>query len=123
MAERKRITRLVPIIVVAVALAVGYWIGQVRDDGLGAQDVSPTRAMDRDYYVPNSEDLARDEMATLVVQVNGKLRERITVPPSITEDEARQLVMESEKVMAHLEGKQLVKVIYVPGRLVNLVVR
>ncbi|MFC2019710.1 leucine--tRNA ligase [Chloroflexota bacterium] len=68
-------------------------------------------------------ELARDEMVTLVVQVNGKLRERITVPPFITEFEAIKLAHGSPKVMVHLEGKQIIKVIYVPGRLVNLVVR
>ena len=65
MTERKRLMRLAPIIVVALALAIGYWVGQVRDDGLGAQGVSPTKARDRDYYVPNSEDLARDEMRVI----------------------------------------------------------
>jgi leucyl-tRNA synthetase len=58
-----------------------------------------------------------------VVQVNGKVRDRIEVPPSISEDEAKRLVAASEKVKAHLEGKEVVKTIYVPGRLVNLVVR
>jgi len=70
-----------------------------------------------------NEDLARDEEATLVVQVNGKLRDRITVPLSITEAEAKSLAMASQRVKAHLEGRELLKTIYVPGRLVNLVVR
>ncbi len=68
------------------------------------------------------EVLARDEEVTLVVQVNGKLRDRITVPVSITEAEAKQLASESQRVRAYLEGKELIKVIYVPKRLVNLVV-
>jgi leucyl-tRNA synthetase len=70
-----------------------------------------------------NEELARDEEATLVVQVNGKLRDRITVPLSITEVEAKSLAMASQRVKAYLEGKELLKTIYVPGRLVNLVVR
>ena len=70
-----------------------------------------------------NEELARDEEATLVVQVNGKLRDRITVPLSITEAEAKSLAMASQRVKAHLEGRELLKTIYVPGRLVNLVVR
>jgi len=69
------------------------------------------------------EALARDEEITLVVQVNGKLRDRIAVPASITEAEARQLVLERPRVKAHLEGKEITDMIYVPGRLVNLVVR
>jgi leucyl-tRNA synthetase len=82
-----------------------------------------------DYSIHNQswpkwdEELAKDEEITLVVQVNGKLRERITVPASITEAQARQLVLESKRVKVHLEGKEIIKTIYVPGRLVNLVVR
>ena len=69
------------------------------------------------------EELAKDEEITLVVQVNGKLRDRMVVPASITEAEARQAALESQRVKAYLEGKEVVKTIYVPGRLVNLVVR
>jgi len=69
------------------------------------------------------EGLAKDEEVTLVVQVNGKLRDRIAVPASITEAEAKKLALESKRVKVHLEGKKIVKTIYVPGRLVNLVVR
>ncbi len=82
-----------------------------------------------DYSIHNQswpkwdEALAKDEEITLVVQVNGKLRDRIAVPVSITEAEARQLAQERERVKAYLEGKEIVNIIYVPGRLVNLVVR
>jgi len=69
------------------------------------------------------EELAKDEEITLVVQVNGRLRDRITVPVTISEDEARQLALESPKARPHTEGKQLVRAIYVPQKLVNLVVR
>ncbi len=69
------------------------------------------------------EDLAREEEITLVVQVNGKLRDRITVPVSISEDEARAAALNSDRVKVHLDGKKIVNVVYVPGRLVNLVVK
>ena len=69
------------------------------------------------------EALAKEEEITLVVQVNGKLRDRISVPASITEAEAKKLATESEKAKPHVQGKQVVNVIYVPGRLVNIVVR
>jgi len=83
----------------------------------------------REYSIHNQswpqwdEALAKDEEITLVVQVNGKLRDRINVPASITEDEARQLARESKRVKFYLEDKVIVKEIYVPGKLVNLVVR
>ena len=58
-----------------------------------------------------------------MVQVNGRLRDRISVPASISEDEAKKLAMERERVKSYLDGKEVSKVIYVPGRLVNLVVK
>jgi leucyl-tRNA synthetase len=69
------------------------------------------------------KELAKDEEITLVVQVNGKLRDRIAVPAAITEAEARQIALERQRVKAYLEGRQIINIIYVPGRLVNLVVR
>jgi leucyl-tRNA synthetase len=69
------------------------------------------------------EALAKDEEITLVVQVNGKLRDRITVPVSITEASAKKLARESQRVAAHLEGKKVIKEIYVPGKLLNIVVK
>ncbi|MEK7354385.1 MAG: leucine--tRNA ligase [Chloroflexota bacterium] len=69
------------------------------------------------------EALAKDEEVTLVVQVNGKLRDRITVSASITEAEAKKEAMASEKVRVHLDGKTVVKEIYVPGKLLNVVVK
>jgi leucyl-tRNA synthetase len=69
------------------------------------------------------EALAKDEEITLVVQVNGKVRDRVTVPASTTEVEAMQVAAESTRVQPYLEGKQIVNRIYVPGRLVNIVVK
>jgi leucyl-tRNA synthetase len=69
------------------------------------------------------EELAKEEEVTLVVQVNGKLRDRITVPASITEAQAKEKALASQKVKVHLEGKKVLKTIYVPGRLVNIVVK
>jgi leucyl-tRNA synthetase len=66
--------------------------------------------------------VARDEF-TLVVQVNGKLRDRVTVPVSIIEEEARKIAGEQEKVKPFVEGREVVRVIYVPGKLVNIVVK
>ena len=68
------------------------------------------------------DELARDEEITLVVQVNGRVRDRIQAPASIAEDEARTLALESHKVQPYLDGSQIKQVIYVPGRLVNVVV-
>jgi leucyl-tRNA synthetase len=71
----------------------------------------------------HDEELAREEEVTLVVQVNGKLRDRLTVPAGTGEEAARELALASERVKAHLEGKQIAKTVFVPDKLVNLVVR
>jgi leucyl-tRNA synthetase len=68
------------------------------------------------------ESLIAAEQITLVVQVNGKLRDRIVVPADIAEEEAKELALSSAKVRPHVEGRELRKSVYVPGRLVNLVV-
>ena len=66
---------------------------------------------------------SRSDTVTLVVQVNGKLRDRIEVAADAPEDELLALARASEKVGRHLDGKEIVKEIVVPGKLVNLVVR
>jgi leucyl-tRNA synthetase len=68
------------------------------------------------------EEAAREDEMTLVVQINGKVRERLTVPIGTEPQELERLALETEKVRAELYGKQLRKVIVVPGKLVNLVV-
>jgi leucyl-tRNA synthetase len=68
------------------------------------------------------ESLILAEEITLVVQVNGKLRDRIEAPADITEEGARELALSSARVRPHVEGRNLKKSVYVPGRLVNLVV-
>ena len=67
------------------------------------------------------EDAAAQDEITLVVQVNGKVRDRITVPADISEDDAKNSALASEAVIKSLEGKQPRQVIYVKGRLVNIV--
>jgi len=60
---------------------------------------------------------------TLVVQVNGKLRDRIEAAADAPKDELLRLAHASEKVARFLDGKEIAKEIVVPGKLVNLVVR
>jgi leucyl-tRNA synthetase len=65
--------------------------------------------------------LVLDEV-TVVVQVNGKLRARLTVPAAATEDDLRKLALANENVARSMEGMKIRKAIYVPGKLLNLVV-
>ena len=69
------------------------------------------------------EKLLERETFMLVVQVNGKLRDRIEAESGAPEEELLRLARESENVQRHLDGKQVVKEVVVPGKLVNLVVR
>jgi len=69
-----------------------------------------------------NETLVKEEEVTLVVQVNGKLRDKLIVPASINNEEAKKLALASPKVIKHLDGKDPLKIIYVAGKLVNIVV-
>ncbi len=67
--------------------------------------------------------LAKEEEIEIPVQVNGKLRSRVVVPADAAEEFVIERVLADEKVKAMIAGKQIVKKLYVPGRLVNIVVK
>jgi leucyl-tRNA synthetase len=87
-----------------------------------------TEVLGKEYSIHNQlwpevdpELMAKEEI-TLIVQVNGKLRDRIVVPVDISKADAEKTALASEGAGPYLEGKEIKKVIYVPGRLVNIVV-
>ena len=63
------------------------------------------------------------ETFELIVQVNGKLRDRVAAPASASQEEQERLALSSAKVASQLNGGELVKTVVVPGRLVNFVIR
>jgi len=67
--------------------------------------------------------LAVEETVTLVVQVDGRVRDKLPVAVDISEDDAVELALAQDNVKRHLDGKTVTKVVYVPGRLVNIVTR
>ena len=67
-------------------------------------------------------ELAAEEETTMVVQVNGKVRDTIEVPADITEDDMKERALSSDKVKAHLGGRDPIKVIAKPPKLLSLVV-
>ena len=73
------------------------------------------------YFQPDERALAVEEI-TLVVQVNGKIRARVQAPPGIDEEQAFALAMEQGGVQSQLNGKEIRKRIFVPDKLLNLVV-
>jgi leucyl-tRNA synthetase len=68
-------------------------------------------------------DLVKDETINLVIQINGKVRDIIEVSADISENEAKRIALASEKIKKWLEGKEVVKVIFVKGKLVNIVIK
>lgn len=78
-----------------------------------ANEVWPT--YDEDKLVKNE--------ITIAVQINGKLRDTLSVPFSISKEELESSALASETIKRHLEGKTIVRVIVVPGKIVNIVVK
>jgi leucyl-tRNA synthetase len=81
-----------------------------------------TRVWEQPWPEAEARFLERDEFE-LVVQVQGKVRDRVLVPTGATKDELETLALGREKLQPFLEGKTVVKTIVVPGKLVNVVVR
>ncbi len=68
------------------------------------------------------ESLIKDEEIELVIQINGKIRDKISASADITEEEAKELALNSEKIQQWLDGKEPKKIIFVKGKLVSIVV-
>src|SRR4030042_6163439 len=66
--------------------------------------------------------LIKEETFELVVQINGKVRDKISAPIDISEKEAGELALEGEKIQKWIEGKEVKKIIFVKNRLVNIIV-
>ena len=62
-----------------------------------------------------------EEIVVPVIQVNGKVRDRITTPVDISQSEAEEIALSSSRIKQHLENHEVQKVIFVPGRLINVV--
>ena len=69
-------------------------------------------------YDPN---LAKEEMITLIIQINGKVRDKIEVETNISEDSAKETALSRDKIRGWLGDKKPKKVIFVPGKLINIV--
>ena len=84
--------------------------------------VADERVWEAPWPEADASFMKRDRIA-LVVQVNGKVRDRIEVDSDTPEDEVKRQALARPNVQRHLDGKQVVKEVVVPGRLVNFVVR
>jgi leucyl-tRNA synthetase len=70
-----------------------------------------------------SAELIAESEIELPVQVNGKLRDLVTVPAGLSEIEIEQIVLARDKIRAQLDGAEVARIVHVPGRLVNIVTR
>jgi leucyl-tRNA synthetase len=68
------------------------------------------------------EALCVDDVVEIAVQVNGKVRGKVALAPTASEDEARTAALADENVQKHIAGKAIRKVIYVPGRILNVII-
>ena len=96
-------------------IAEEMWEGMGHDGGILQREVVQ-------WPVANPG-LARKEELEIPVQINGKLRSRISATPDTSEEELRSAALADEKVIQWMEGREVVKVIVIPQRLVNIVVR
>jgi leucyl-tRNA synthetase len=82
-----------------------------------------TESLARTAWPEFNEELARENVIEVAVQVNGKLRSRIFVAPDSSEEVLRETALADDKIKAHTEGKQIVKIVVIPRRLVNVVIK
>jgi leucyl-tRNA synthetase len=80
------------------------------------------RVWEQSWPTPDPQLLTRPTFE-LVCQINGKVRDRVEAPSDATSEELKALCREAPNVRAHLDGREVVKEIVVPGKLVNIVVR
>jgi leucyl-tRNA synthetase len=80
------------------------------------------RVWEEPWPIADDEMLASDTYE-LVCQVNGKVRDRVQAPSDADRDQLLALCLDADKVQSHVDGREVVKEVVVPGRLVNLVVR
>jgi leucyl-tRNA synthetase len=91
--------------------------------GRAVGDAAETTDLLRAPWPKYDPALAKEEEIEMAVQVNGKIKARITVPPDAEETQIRETALSDEKVKAAIAGKEIVKVLVVKGRLVNIVVK
>jgi leucyl-tRNA synthetase len=94
-------------------IAEEMWEGLGHQGGLLESALWPTA----------DPELAKKDELEIPVQVNGKLRSRVVVAPDISEEDLRTIALADAKVQSFIDGQKIVKVIVVPQRLVNVVVK
>jgi leucyl-tRNA synthetase len=81
------------------------------------------RSVHREAWPDYLPELVASDEVQLPIQVDGRLRDSVTVPAGLSSVEIEQIVLARDKVRAHLDGAEVTRVVHVPGRLVNVVTR
>ena len=114
LAEWRQVQATFTLLLAPMAPHIAEEVWQLVGDGGSVLDAS---------WPAWDDELAADEVVTVVVQVNGKLRDRLEVAVDAEKDDVLAAARAAGNTARFLEGKQIVKEIYVPGKLVNFVVR
>ena len=97
---------------------VAVFMSEAIYEGLGAKT-----SIHNEPWLKYDENLAKQADITFILQVNGKIRDKIEITVDTPEEELKKLALENEKIKQSLDGKTLVKSIVVPNKLINLVVK
>ncbi|MGC2000603.1 MAG: leucine--tRNA ligase [Candidatus Acidiferrales bacterium] len=87
------------------------------------QMLGHTQGLTYEKWPTYREDLAREEQFEVIIQINGRLRGKILVDDGLSEDETRERALKDSRIAILLDGKQIVKIVVVPKKLVNIVLR
>ncbi len=83
-------------------------------------DLSEKQSVFQEKWPEFDEESARQKQIELIIQINGKIRDKIAAEVDISESEAKKIAFESPKIQKYLMGKEIKKIIFVPGKLINL---
>ena len=97
---------------------VAVFMSEAIYEGLGAK-----KSIHDEKWLEYDENLAKQADITFILQVNGKIRDKLEIAVDTPGEELKKLALENEKIKQSLEGKTLVKTIVVPNKLINLVVK
>lgn len=87
------------------------------------QNLGNQKPLSAGEWVSYDEQKCQDSVIEMVVQVNGKIKTKLKVSVEITKEQAIAAAKSDEKVIAAIEGKTIIKEIYVPGKLINIVIK
>jgi leucyl-tRNA synthetase len=88
----------------------------------GAHDVDGKGTLAHEAWPTWDETICQDDTAEVALQINGRVRGRIALARTASEDEARAAALSAAAIASHIAGRSIKKFVYVPGRIVSVVV-